>query len=386
MPTFNKRSHLLMYPDPIIDIEMISGAMFLYFEQPIAITLPPLVITKESYELLNVIIKRQPSWAGTFSEIFNTWLLQQKLCDDVFEILNPLKHDERLSIIWTIYSANALALRKSQELIDLSGKSFESIKKMINPISASGELIRHIMLETFLELDQDVDRLFTYCSTLFEGELLDYLLVKSYLLRLQSLSSIAKGSSIGITNLRIWENVLNSVNNDESNIENKLDRDVISWEIFKNIMSPRLDPLDKDKAEYICKLLKTQHGQIEKLRAKCFSLADKLRDSTKLVELPEKAVELIKSDVQNELSELFELDKKTLGDFLASVFSDEKTWVGVLSFIAGIISGQSTITIGGAIAALSFVGSKSVQVLNQKRTLISQSPYGLAYNIGKKYK
>jgi hypothetical protein len=39
------QSPLLLYPDPLINISMLSGALFLYFERPIITTLPPMVWT-----------------------------------------------------------------------------------------------------------------------------------------------------------------------------------------------------------------------------------------------------------------------------------------------------------------------------------------------------
>lgn len=75
-----------------------------------------------------------------------------------------------------------------------------------------------------------------------------------------------------------------------------------------------------------------------------------------------------------------------MSDYFAFIFSDEKTWFGIASFISGIISGSSVVTTGGAITALSLVGSKSIQAINNRNERIRQSDYGLVYTIEKKFK
>jgi hypothetical protein len=383
----DNKSPIVVYPDPIVDIEMLSGAMFLYFDNPIALTIPPVVITEESYSLWGIIGERKPEWGNTFFNLFSTWRIQNKCCSDIFEMLAPLK-GQHLINIWTVYPADIAALARSQEMIESSGISFDTMKQLVNPINAPGELIRHIMLEAFLECNKNVGDLFDYCDYLFNAEPIDKLLAKSYILRLQVLRKLPANTSVLITNLPIWSQLLNDnvINNEKSLYNEGIDRDVIAWEIFKNIISPKLDPLDKEKVEYIIKLLKTRKEQIDRLKLKCFCLADKLKHVNRLDDLPEQVIDLVRSDVEKEINELLQLDKKAFNDYLALVFSDEKTWAGIAGFIAGIISGNSVITTSGAIATLSFVGSKAVQISNKRREIIRQSDYGLAYTISKKYK
>lgn len=387
MSNQDNRLPIVVFPDPIIDIEMLSGAMFLYFDKPITLTIPPVVITEDAFYLLNLIDERKPEWRDAFLSIFNTWQIQLKLFKNVHDMLAPLKNQNLLTV-WAVYPADTIALAKSNDLIRASGLSFEAMNRLINPINASGELIRHILLEAFLECNENIEDLYNYCEYLFKAEPTDNFLAKSYTLRLQSLINHPEHTSVLITNFPIWNQLLNGRVTDSIepvNIES-IDRDVIAWEIFKNIISPKLDPLDKNKVEFIVKLLKSRKEQIEKFWLKCFYLADKLNNVDRLDDLPKHVMNLIRSDVEKEIKELLQLDRKGLGDYFSLVFSDEKAWAGIASFIAGVISGNSVITTGAAIAALSLMGSKAVQVSSKRRETISQSDYGLAYTISKKYK
>lgn len=203
----NKTAHIVVYPDPIIDINMLSAAMFLFFDESIVLTLPPIVIENDSYKLLSIINERKPEWSNCFNNIFKTWRLQVECWENVMDILSPLK-GEKLKTVWTVYPADFEAINKSQELIESSCLSFDTIYQMLNPINASGELIRHIMLEAFLAYDKYVNRLFEYCEALFKKEPIDNLLAKSYLLRLPILNLLARDSSILITNYSVWNQLL----------------------------------------------------------------------------------------------------------------------------------------------------------------------------------
>lgn len=144
--------------------------------------------------------------------------------------------------------------------------------------------------------------------------------------------------------------------------------------------------MDKEKAEYIVRLQKTHNEQIKRLKLKCFDLANKLKCVNSMDIISNQIINLVKTDVEREINELLELDKKALKDFLFLVFSDAKAWAGIAGFIAGIINGDYVFTTGAAISALSLFGSKAVQASKKRNETIRQSDYGLAYTLSKRYK
>ncbi|KPU27677.1 hypothetical protein TR13x_03900 [Caloranaerobacter sp. TR13] len=372
---------LVAFPDPIIDIEMLSAAALLYFQKPIALTIPPVVILEESYEILSFIKVRNPKWSTKFNQVFDLWIYQQKCFNKVMEILEPLK-GKYLKNIWTVYPANNEAMEKTTELIKSTNLTIDSVFNMINPINASGELIRHILLEAYLEQGKEMNALYEYCEELFTKQKLEYLLVKSYLLRMNILKTMSVSTPVLLTNEAIW----NSLFNQELNTDTNLDRDIISWELFRQLISPRLDPLDRKKVKVIKEILEERQEEIDRLKLKCYALTEKIKPVIKYEQLSSKVASIIRSEVEKEISDLLKLDKTALEDLFYDVFSDEKTWLAIIYFIDGVINGNVNITTKGAILALSFIGAKSVKSIGERMKKLRQSAFGLVYTISRKIK
>jgi len=372
-------SGFFVYPDPITHPGMLSGASFLYFQKPLILTLPPQVILEEPYNLLELIQRRQPAWSGYFLNLFNAWRIQQEAFRKTFTILEPLK-ERCFKLVWTVYNANSKALEDSLELIKSRGKTIETVAPTINPSNAAGEIIRHIMMEAFLELGQNIERLYEYCGTLFTEESIEKLLVKGYLLRIKLLSQIGNTVPIMLTNEAIWNLLFDKIDDDITSVIND---DIIAWEFFRHIISPRIDPLDNERVEIVIKLLETRKEQITKLRLKCLSLAEKVKGIKSLGELPLKVEQVVKDELENEIAEVLELDSRALKEFFITLFSDEKTWLATLSFIAGVISGNLTITTGGALGAISSIGAKTVKTVSNMRDKLRKTDYALVYTLSR---
>lgn len=143
---------------------MISGAVFLYFDDPLVVTPPAQVITKNAFRLLEIMEKRQPTWARDFAFLFGNWRLQQNGFTEAMTELKPLVETGALKPFWMIYPATRNALSNGWSLAQLSGLSEEELLGCINPQTAGSELIRHILLEAYLEFHEDIEELYRYCG------------------------------------------------------------------------------------------------------------------------------------------------------------------------------------------------------------------------------
>ena len=93
--------------------------------------------------------------------------------------------------------------------------------------------------------------------------------------------------------------------------------------------------------------------------------------------------QFIRTQVQEEIADLLKLDRDTLEQFFIGLFSDDKTWLSLAAFLAGIIGGYTNITTGAAIAALSSVGAKAFKTAADKREKLKRSDYALVYNLSR---
>ncbi|PYJ66334.1 MAG: hypothetical protein DME76_17215, partial [Verrucomicrobia bacterium] len=98
-------------------------------------------------------------------------------------------------------------------------------------------------------------------------------------------------------------------------------------------------------------------------------------------ELQKRIRQHIRVHVEADLQAVLSLDKKAIRELLDSVFSDEKTWVGIAAFVYSLIQGGPVLTAGAAIYALSSLGSKAVKAAASRRQKLEVSDYALLYRM-----
>ncbi len=371
-------SPVFLYPDPSTGPEVLSGAAFLYFQGPLVVTLPPTVLTEGSSALLPLVRDRRPKWSNDFRRLLTAWHVQHDGFDAMMTTLEPLK-GKHILVAWEVYPADTKALDRAASLAASSGMSLDAVAEIINPINAGGELLRHIMLEAFLELGKDIEALFEYCGRLFHTEPLDHLLAKAYLLRLP-----IRWPRVLLTNERLFIFLCNLPVETEAANTDSIDRDVIAWEVFRHIVSRRLDPLDSERVELIAGLVNSSTEQIHRLRIKCAAVADQLRQPTAFERLPSDVERLIRVYVEKEIADLLELDRRALQEYLTALFADYKTWAGVAAFVGGVVTGHVHVSAGGAIAALSSIGAQAFKTAAERRERLRKSDFALVYTIAKR--
>jgi hypothetical protein len=87
--------------------------------------------------------------------------------------------------------------------------------------------------------------------------------------------------------------------------EDRIDRDVIAWEFFRQLTSPRLDPIGEETVNRIRELVINHPGEIAALRRRCFDLAADLSDEEDLGVLESRIAAYVRSKVEVEIRELF---------------------------------------------------------------------------------
>ncbi len=379
----NSFSGIFVFPDPITTPEMLSGAVFLYFKDPLILTSPPLAIPAWGLGLIDLVNNRNPSWENKFITLVTMWRKQVDDFKAMQLLLKPL-HKKSFTT-YLSYPATVNALKDAENLALSSGMSLDSIADVINIENASGEIIRHIMLEEFAENNNDLEGLYKYCDNLFHKENLSHLLVKGYFLRLCMLNMIKKHEQrILLTNEKLGWFLSHLPVEPIVTGAKEIEKDVISWELFRQILSPRLDPLDEHRVDLIKELVESRSDEIGRLRLKCLLLAEQFEETTDLKYLVEKVQKVIKFDVEREIADLLKLDRQALDDFFIDLFGDEKTWMAMAAFIAAAISGHTHVSTGAAIAALSSVGAKAFKQAANRKQKLKTTDLALVYTINHK--
>jgi hypothetical protein len=372
-----------VFPDPVTSVDELSGASLIYFQEPILLLSPPQVVTKESRRLLTMINEYKPDWGSTFMRLFVLWRNQIDRSLEILDLLTPLKKKAFLTV-WLSYPANLAALEESKELIFSTGLSYPTLERMINPANAAGEIVRHVLLEGYLECNEDPGALYNYCDKFFRKEPISEMLIVGYFLRMRILG-IMRGRPILLTNTRLTEFLKSLPIEEAIKKENEqIDNDIIAWEFFRHLVSPRLDPLNKKKVELIQELIEDRKDEIKRLRIKCLSLAEDVRNIKSLDDLPSQISKLIHIKVEKEIGELLRIDRVAVNSLVVDLLSDEKTWAAFSFLLAGILSHQIHITQGAALASLALFEAKAFKSAAERRAKLKQSDYALVYTITRK--
>lgn len=381
MDTLDTKESLFAYPDPVTSPSMLTGATFLYFDKPIIVSLPPQVITSESFEMLKLVDEHTPEWSKTIYNLLGMWRHQQEVFWNCIDMLSPLK-DKKLKVVWTSYNANQVALEQSQELIEASGYTLEEAAELINPLNAAGEMVRHIFLETYLESDKDIGGLYDYCDNLFRTQDINTLLTKNYFLRAPFLSALGQGDiSLLLTNQRLLPFFDSLPIEPEGKKDDwRVFQDVVAWELFRRIVSPYIDPLTQDKVELICEILDKRQGAIDSMRSRCNTLAYDVETSVKKNNF-EREIEKIIRSVSPEISDLLSIDGQATQNFISDLLSDEKTWLFFSAVVSGLVTGGVALTAGAAIASFSNIGAKAFKSASKKHQKLKSSDFALMYFI-----
>jgi hypothetical protein len=143
--------------------------------------------------------------------------------------------------------------------------------------------------------------------------------------------------------------------------------------------------LNEERVTFTAQLLDSHRGEIERLRLKCLLLAEQCSEPLTYQELVENSEKIIRAQVEKEIGDLLELDRRALRDFFVSLFSDEKTWLGVFGTIGGMIHDNAYLSSAAAIAALSCFGAKAFKQAAERRQKLKQSDFSLVYAIDRKF-
>ncbi|MBN2590538.1 MAG: hypothetical protein JXA96_11810 [Sedimentisphaerales bacterium] len=376
------KSPILLFPDPLSSSGDITGAAFLYFDNPIVATPPAQVITKDAFELLRKVERKKPVWTEILHMLIGNWRIQQECFNRTIQLLGPLSEVGILKVVWMIYPATRNALEDAIALYEASPIENNELIKIINPFTASSELVRHIFLEIYLEFDKNIDCLYSYCNQLFSELSIESLLLSGYFLRLNILQKGSfNDSKLLLTNESLI-NVLSSYSDVGVNdTANSVDLDVIAYEFFRQILSPKLDPLNSNAVNLIAELRNGRNEEISRLRSKCMSLALDINQMKNYEQLIKNTSNMVTAKVETEVADLLRLDQTALRKFFEELFSEQATWAAFFAFIGGIIHGNGYITSAAVLGALSKIGSRAFKSEVERRRAIRDSDYALVYSI-----
>jgi hypothetical protein len=160
--------------------------------------------------------------------------------------------------------------------------------------------------------------------------------------------------------------------------------DVIAWEFFRQLLSPYLDPLNDSRVRTIRRMVQKRKDEIDRLKNKCYALANDVSSETNIDRLVRTVSDQIKGKVLNELHDLLQIKKESFNAFVTDLFSDQKTWAAVGAFLFSLIHGGEILTASSAIAALSAFGAKAFKHAAATKNKLRSTEYLLIYRMSRR--
>lgn len=366
----------------------------------------------DHFTFLPYLESKSPKWKDDFQKFHNLWYDHELRVLGTDRLLLPLKEPCFLTI-QLAYDRGKHAWEVSGDILESSSLAMDEISGMIDPLHAADELFAHIFFEKVLEVqhpDEGIDSLvqvgmetargqegelrlrrdfdwgpvYAYCDELFGKHSLPDLLTRAYMFRVPILQ---QSNEFILSNERLIHFLASlPVSHDPSGSDpcGQDTLDVIAWEFFRQLLSPYLDPLNDSKVRTIGGIIQKRSEEIDRLKNKCYALANDISSATNLERLVRTVSDHIKAKVLNDLNDLLQINKESFDAFITDLFSDQKTWAAVAAFLFSLLHGGEILTAGSAVAALSAFGSKAFKHAAARKKKLRCSKYSLIYRMSRR--
>ena len=378
-------SNVLLGPDPISTPEMLCAGTLLYFDAPVLLTIPPQVVTQQSFELLDKIQTKSPDWAPRLFSVLSAWHQKQAGTRAVLALLKPLEK-EAFRTVWLMYNSNDAALERARELIASAGWTPSQFLTSIDFESACGELARHLFLEKYLELNRNLDDLYECVASVFSDKSYPEILASAYALRLNGLVGLKANTPIALTNTRLVNFLADLPAPDTPENDGghgPFQKDAVSMMIFNALLANYLDPLTQKRVEALASLRASKRNEIDRFKGRCLAVADKVDLKSNPELLFSQVDEQIRFTVLPQVRDVLELGDTAFRDYKEKLLGDGAFWTAFITTVVTWITGPQLVAAGAATATLARMGASAISHYRDIRQTVRKNDYSLLYMASK---
>jgi hypothetical protein len=374
-----------VYPEPVYHPGLVDGAAFLYFDRPLVLTLAPApTLAGGGFEVEDWVLQRRPEWGPRFLGLSELWGQESDGCVAMMKLLEPIERRFESALVAT--PGDHEALDRAGELIRAADFDPDRIGTVVDPRVSAGEVMNHLYLEMWLALDQDAEALYAYAAELFSNlERLRVTAERAYFLRVAHVPSRAPFDPLLLNNSGLVPFLLSLPGGDEHQERDAdtFSEDIASWELFRQLLRPYLDPLTPESVELIDECLRDRMDEVDALKRQTERLAERVAVPDKPQELLAEVERFIRLHVADDLGELLRLNADAKQRLIDALLGDRAAWVATLAAAHGAMQGSTEWTVGGALGAIATLASKGYTTLAERRRTLARSDYRLIYNIAR---
>ena len=371
---------MFLLPDPLCDARQLSAATLLWFDAPIMASIPPTIVTKDAFEIVDLAQERQPEWWPRLRFALDGWSVAHEGARKARRVLEPVA--DRLKSAWMVYPADSAAMERADALIRESTFGLDELSRMIEPGLAGGELLRAALLDGWLEAGEDLDAFYKSCASIFARGSFQRRLVQAYLLRFAAFGETP--SALLLSNERLLpllERFAPAEPQQRQRSGSGPD-DVVAFEIFRQILSPQLDPLDEHRVQVVAQILADRTSELEALKGQCDRLSEQIA-STPAEDLSRTVEVFVRRHVADDIASVLRLSGRAREEFIAQLLVDRVGWVAALTATTGVAAGGPPgVSLAGGVAVIATLISKGFDVGWSHHKELRDNPYRLFRHVG----
>jgi len=349
------------------------------------LTLPPQVVTQQSFELLDKIQSKSPDWAPRMFSVLSAWRQKQAGTRALLTLLEPLKKEAFYSF-WLAYNSNYDALQRAKELISSAGWTPDQFLSSIDFENACGELVRHLFLEKYLEVNRNLTDLYEYIASVFTDKAYPEILASAYALRLTGLVELKANRPIALTNARLVSFLADlpaPTNPHNDGGDGLFQKDAVSMMIFNTLLADWLDPLTKERVEILASLRKSKRNEIDRFKGKCLAVADKIDLQSDPGVLFNQVDQEIRFTVLPVVRDVLEIGDTAFTDYKARLFGDGAFWAAFITNVVTWMTGPQLVQAGAAATTLARMVATAFSQYREIRQTVRRSDCSLLYTVSK---
>jgi hypothetical protein len=295
-------------------------------------------------------------------------------------LLRPVE-DLYVASIWA-YDATSEALDEAGELVASLGLSLTEVFPLISPLHACGDVMLHVLLETYLLSGEDPEAVYQYCNELFRRETIPDLLTKAYLLRISLLNDyLSKHVGTLLLNNHAIANLVLALSNVRDHDSTWVpDEVIVAWELFWAILARFLDPISESRIELIADIRASRRDELRRLRDRCFAMGEQVSGSSPQ-DLEKNVEAFVRKRVRPEIQDLLRLNQRSFESFVADLFSDRYTWLSAIGAISAVVGGHAPPGTAASLALMAAVGPPAARSVFDRRQELKRSDFAIIYRI-----
>jgi hypothetical protein len=372
-------SGYLISPDPPSKATRLNGAVFLFFDPPFSVSIALGTAQLRATRLAVLVRERRPEWAETF------W----GLCtahDRAMGAVEAYKRDlEPIDACRTAPDAARSSRRRhARRLFDDCDLGRSDSRRRLPPLQpnvAAVDILAFLNIQAFDMCGQDSEALYRYCGDYLRRRPLR-LIAAAYVSRLRlQLARPPEALEVVLADDRARRLLLGVPLNPKSVLSDAERRRQAAWEFFAEVLRPYLQPLDQRRSRTIARLLTDRSAEVARLRSKSYELAGRLQASTSQAELSAELEHIMRTEVDEEVGALLDLDKAARRNVIVTLLADKVAWTALTTAMFQAITGHELIAVCAALPAIATVPATVFAEAKARRERIESSDYALVYRM-----